>query len=543
MRWESTACLLALLAFGRASSAQPGGSGPGAAGPGHRPSVAHLADDREVRKRLGLIPEYEDVPGVGSVRVAVLDYGFDGIGSGRPYLPDDTMVVEHYDPDFVRRFGLGAPGYRKAFEPSNRHGRLMAQIVWAVTGSHPRGPKFYLLNANGPTMLRRAVRYAIERRVDVILFSGAFEGGGNGDGRGPINRIVAEALAADILWINAAGNSGRRVYNGPVRLLPDGYLRLRTGSDVAALRFRNRLDENTVTVTLTWNDYREQEDAGTDKDLDLYVEDWAGRRVGAGEKVQVSGARSPGPGESRNPRERVVLADLAASPDLLADPDYTYRIRVRAKSGRFTANDRIRVLVTASRDIYVAPGGDAPRPAVEFLDATGAGELYPPADHPLVLTVGDSDPTSAVGPTADRRVKPDVILEDSRTFFTDGEVSAGSSNAAAYLAGVVAVLKAAEPGLRPRHLLLLAQQGTAAAHGQSTRVVSARPPSTLSAPFVPRRRFASDLAGLPRASSGAGPSVPTTPVAPRPAPPSPPGLRIWRTPSRAQLAEMLRGAR
>ena len=224
----------------------------------------------------------------------------------------------------------------------------MAQIVWAVAGSPARGPKFYLLNANGPTMLRRAVRYAIEQEVDVILFCGSFEGGGNGDGRGPINRIVADALAAGIPWVNAAGNYGRRVYDGPVRVLPDGYLRLRDGSDVAALRFRNHLDENTVTVTLTWNDYREQEDAGTDKDLDLYVEDWAGRRVGAGEKVQVSGSRTPGPDETRNPRERVVLADLPANPVVPSDPDYCYRIRIVAKHGRFTAADRLRVLVTAS---------------------------------------------------------------------------------------------------------------------------------------------------------------------------------------------------
>src|SRR5438094_445196 len=232
-------------------------------------------------------------------------------------LPGDTVVVEHYDSEFVRRFGLGDPGYRKAFEPFNRHGRIMAQIVWAVTGAHPEGPRFYLLNANGPTMLRRAVRYAIEQRVDIILFSGSFEGGGNGDGRGPINRIVDDALGSDILWINAAGNFGRRVYNGPVRILSDGYLRLRDGSDVAALRFRNHLDENTVTITLTWNDYREEEDAGTDKDLDLYVEDAQGQVVGASEKKQVIGGKTdPGNGdsaaESRNPRARVVLTDLAA---------------------------------------------------------------------------------------------------------------------------------------------------------------------------------------------------------------------------------------
>ena len=197
----------------------------------------------------------------------------------------------------------------------------MAQIVWAMTGAHPDGPKFYLLNANGPTMLRRAVRFAIEQQVDVILFSGSFEGGGDGDGRGPINRIVAEALAADILWINAAGNYGGRVYSGPIRILDDGLLRLGYGSDIAALRFRNRVDENTVTITLTWNDYREQEDAGTEKDLDLIVEDWTGRQVGAGEKVQVAGPGTSGPDETLNPARTRRLDQPARQPGRAVRPE------------------------------------------------------------------------------------------------------------------------------------------------------------------------------------------------------------------------------
>src|SRR4029079_11599374 len=104
-------------------------------------------------------------------------------------------------------------------------------------------------------------------------------GGGYGDGRGPINRMVADALAADIIWINAAGNYGGHVYNGRVRIAADGYLQLASGKDPTALRFRNLLDENSITITLTWNDYRDQEDAGTDKDLDLFVEDADGKQV------------------------------------------------------------------------------------------------------------------------------------------------------------------------------------------------------------------------------------------------------------------------
>jgi subtilisin family serine protease len=489
-------CLLALVVGCREGRAQTGSLRAGAL----VAPTTRLANEHEIRKRLGLVPEYQDFAGIEAVKVAVLDYGFDGVGSGRAYLPADTVLVEDYDPQFVRRSNLGDPDYKKPLEPLNIHGRIMAQIIWAVTGNHPAGPRFFLLNASGPTMLRRAVRYAVEQKVDVILFSGSFEGGGNGDGRGPINAIVDEALGANILWINAAGNYGRRVFNAPVKVLPDGYLRLRNGSDVAALRFRNHIDENAVTITLTWSDYRAEEDAGTDKDLDLYVEDWAGRRIGAGEKQQVSGSRIAGPDESRNPRERVVLTNLPASPVVGADPDYTYRIRVRARKGALTAADQIRILLTAARDYYLAPGAGGPSEAVEFLDATGAGELYPPADHPLVLTVGDAAPDSAIGPTADRRIKPDVILEDSRTYFSDGLVSAGSSNAAAYVAGVVALLKAAEPGLRMRHLLLLAHQGPAIA----------RPSAASSSPALAKRSQ---------------------------------GLRIWQTPSRARLAATVREGR
>jgi Subtilase family len=554
MRRTAPASLLGLLAFGlAAASAQ---LAPDAA-PKPRLSAGRLANADEVRKRLGLAPEYAHVRGIEAVKIAVLDYGFDGVGGARTYLPESAVVVEHYDADFVRRFNLGDPEYRRAFEPQNRHGRALAQIVWAVTGSNPQGPQFYLLNANGPTMLRRAVRYAIEQKVDVILFSGSFEGGGNGDGRGFVNRIVADALAAGIIWVNAAGNYGRRVYNGPVRIDPDGYLRFRDGAEGTVLRFRNRLDENAVTVTLTWNDYREEEDAGTSKDLDLFVEDWTGKRLGAGEKTQVTTQQVAGPEQSRNPRERVVLADLPAN------LDFNYRIRVLAKAGAFTQEDRIRVLITATRETYLTPASDVPDEAVKFFDATGRGELYPPADHPLVLTVGDSAPDSALGPTADHRLKPDVILEDSRAFFSDGQVTAGSSNAAAYFTGVVAVLKAAEPNLRTRHLLRLVRQGTAAP--KSTAVVSTSQASPRAAELVPaptKLRVTGPRGGTLDLQFGRTPReltngpvttlrVPTLSTSPirsplaalreaRPEVPAALEGRVWRTPSRPRLAEVLR---
>src|SRR5262245_26740394 len=138
------------------------------------------------------------------------------------------------------------------------------------------------------------------------------------------------------------------------------------------------------------------------------------------------------------------------------------------------------------------------------------GELYPPADHPLVLTVGDSPPASSVGPTADGRTKPDAVLEDSRAFFSDGQVTSGSSNAAAYLTGVVAVMKAAEPRLRTRHLLLLARQGKLLPQPApgATATTGARPPQAIPPPGTRAVQGSTNLpAAASRSPSYAAPSV------------------------------------
>lgn len=410
--------------------------------------VARPANADAARRQLGLLPAYDSVPRLRNLTVAVLDSGFAGFDGKRPYLPATAALVEHYDPEFVRRHNLGDPAFTKPLDPANPHGRIMAQLVWATAGNAPDGPRFLLLNANGPTLFRRAVKYAVEQKADVILFSGTFEGAGNGDGRGPLAATVDEAVAAGVLWVNAAGNTGGKVYHGPVVVREDGYVFFANTPLPTALRLANRFDENAVTVTLTWNDYRDAEDAGTDKDLDLVVEDSAGKVVGQSTLKQIPAGAAAGEGETKNPRERAVLADL---PAVAAGSEY--RIRVKVKAGAFGPRDRLRVLVTAAKDApFPDPDTGKMTPPVELLDASNGGELYPPADHAGVITVGDGSRASAVGPTADGRVKPDVVMPTSVARFSNGEESAGSSNAAAYFAGVVAVLRAKEAGLRAEHV-------------------------------------------------------------------------------------------
>lgn len=410
-------------------------------------AVARLANIDLVHQKLGISKDYLNLPRIENIKIAILDYGFDGMDGKRTYLPASTVIVEHYDKAFIEKYQLGDPAYSKPFAPGNTHGRFMAQIIWGVTGHQPKGPRFYLLNANGPTLFRRAVKYAIEAQVDIILFSGVFEGAGNGDGRGFLNQVVSEALSAGIIWINAAGNYGRRTYEGPVTPSNTGELYFAGRPDPNALRFRNRLDENTITITLTWNDYRSVEDAGTFKDLDLFVENNKGQRIASSELKQVTN-RPAGQGQSRNPRERIQLNDLPAG---------EYRIKIRTSTPSAWRNeDRLRVLVQASRDEAADPKTGEAIEAVPFIDYNGKGEIYPPADNPLVLTVGDTTLASSSGATADHRRKPDVIIEDARATFTNGLTSTGASNASAYFAGMVVLMKASAPTLTTSDLLVLA---------------------------------------------------------------------------------------
>ena len=533
--------------------------------PPRPPAAARVMNPDDARRRLGLLPDYAAVPGIKDVKVAVLDSGFDGVDGKRPYLPAGAVVVEHYDADFVKKFGLGDPKFTRPFTPGNSHGRLLAQLVWATTGSSPDGPRFYLLNANGPTMFRRAVRMAIELKADVILFGGMFEGAGNYDGRGPINAAVDEAVAAGIIWVNAAGNTGGAVYNGPVDVGPDGFLRF-GAARAAALRFRNRLDENAATLTLTWNDYRDAEDAGTEKDLDLVVEDSRGQVVGESKLVQVGPEKAVGEGLTKNPRERLILTDLAAT-----DVGSEYRVRIRANTPNFGPRDRVRLLLTPGRPPVPDPAAGKPASSVEFLDATRGGEIYPPADHAGVLTVGDVAPSSAVGPTADGRVKPDVIISDSSARFSNGEETAGASNAAAYFAGVVAVLRAAEPGLTAGHVRewVRALDRESAGAAPAARDAARLPPPIPVRPLSPNEARALRYSGYaldeklrrgdpdprviisapggsyvvtPGGRAGADPlpaaRVASPPVAGRP---THPPHAAWRTPSPRQLTGLIRG--
>lgn len=410
---------------------------------GSGPLAAHPLEVRDLttlRKRLG-VERYDEIPAtrerLKDIKIAILDNGFGAPPFRDRVLPASLFtLVSRYDRALIEKYHLGDPDRQAPLDERADHGMRLALITWAVTGFHSTFlPKFYLLNARGLTNLERAVRYAIENKIDIILYSQNWEYGGNFDGRGFINRIVSYATRAGILWVNAAGNYGGRVFNGGVSTASTGWVSI--GPDGNGLRFKNRLDNNTVKVLLSWNSYSEEESNGTDKDLDLYVYDEAERVAAKSDLQQIKG----GPGVVRRDGQTFVPRESIEVP-LDRNVSGTYRIRVADRTRNFGGADKLRITVMGTESAYYDATERKLVEPVELLDATKGSEVMVPADHPEVFAVGDLTVISAKGPTADGRAKPDLTLTNSEAEFTDGRGTSGTSNAAAMFAGVLALMKA-----------------------------------------------------------------------------------------------------
>ena len=398
----------------------------------------------QLRERYGL-PVYDAVPSMAerlkTIKVAILDSGYGDRATLRQDLPEEVFrLVDTYSDAFNKRHNLVTSNGVKPLDNSDNHGRQLGQLVWAMTGLKKTvAPQIILMNANGFTNFRRAIEQAIEEKVDIILYSINWEYGGNFDGRGFINAAVSRATKAGILWVNAAGNQANKVYNNSIALDDSNHVKLVD----KGLRVKCRFDRSPVKITLSWNSYADEEDAGTDKDLDLFLLDSKGNVVAKSEKVQFKpdGGKTPQPeGSTLLPRE-IIETDLA-----ITGKDY-YRIKVYAKKRNFTAADKLRITVFGKKAAQFDADEKKLVEPVELVDNQPRQEIMIPGDHPEVITVGDLTPASSRGPTIDGRTKPDILLRFSDSEFTDGEGIAGTSFAAAYFAGILAMYKAYVPHL------------------------------------------------------------------------------------------------
>lgn len=374
-----------------------------------------LRNQSEIRTNLGL-NDYSVATTLPLVKVAVFDNGFMGYSPTGGTVPSTTQLI------VSRPTALPENRWGGAADP---HGLGMAQILWGTSGRNAEGPQMYLVNTNGLSNLRYAVDWAIENGIQVILYSQTWSFGGNFDGGGFINAIVNRATDAGILWINAAGNVHKNVYDAAIRTDDDtGELKLPGPGNT--LRFKSQTEDNRVTIAVSWSDFTSDEAYATNKDLNVTLTKANGTEIELRNLIQSGqGPANDGDLHSAHAREEFTVS--------LGEGEY--EIRIQNASNNFAESDRVRVTLSSEQ------GG-----TIDFTDATpDAGEINVVADNPNVITVGDCGEESARGPTRDGRSKPDFVLEKSEAIFTNGGRSYGTSNAAAMFAGVVATLMAAEP--------------------------------------------------------------------------------------------------
>lgn len=376
-----------------------------------------------LKRQLGFDRYYDIQNNKRPLRIAVLDKGFDGYATeiGRT-LPAGTRYVPG---------PVTAPPEVKV-----EHGFRMAQILTALMTDDLRAtqwaPQLTLYNVFGFSNFKAAVDDLIAKKVDLVLYSEVWEYGGNFDGKGFINAQVNRATAAGVIWVNAAGNFGLTTYNGRIRTLDDNWVELPDRNHALALKCEeNQMGKCPVKIVLSWNDFKDNIDVGTNKDLDLALTDDLLNIVQTSALKQTTEAQEM-PGASKYPRE-ILAAELKPG---------TYYLRVKNRSNNFTDRDQFRITVDGE--------------SISMPSHSNDETILNPADNATVITVGASDSDRSA--ISNRLHKPDLMAPSSVTL-QNGDEFRGSSNSAAIVAAGLALLKTQRNDLKRADLLSMVRGG------------------------------------------------------------------------------------
>ncbi|MBC7370489.1 MAG: S8 family serine peptidase, partial [Bdellovibrionaceae bacterium] len=299
------------------------------------------------------------------------------------------------------------------------HGLRMAQIVTALVTNNLQNPgvikEFYLYNVFGYSNFKAAIDDAIARQIDVISYSEVWEYGGNNDGEGFINKQVSRATKAGITWVNAAGNFALTTFNSKIKTVSEDWLQLPDQNNALMIRCEeNPTGKCNMKVVLSWSDFKNDVELGTNKDLDLALTDDLLNIVQNSALQQSNDPNEARPGFSKYPRE-ILIAEVKVG---------TYFLRVKNRSKNFSSQDSLRITIDGEN--------------ITMPSRSKTESLLNPADNPSVITVGasDSDRSSISASLG----KPDVLAPSSMVL-QGGSEFRGSSNATAIVAAGVALLK------------------------------------------------------------------------------------------------------
>jgi len=395
-------------------------------------------------------------------KVAVIDLGFRGWRDSRRNgdLPASTVAV-----DFCSG-GLDGP-------IAVNHGTAVAEIVAEMAPA----ASIYLICAQTVAALGQAKDYARALGIHIVNHSASWFNVGRGDDTGGLDTptgIVADARAAGILWVNAAGNRAQQHWSGTFSDLDaDSWTEFAPGDEGNTIL----LGANQQTcVALRWDSW-----PVTALDYDLYLTRANGTTAASSTNEQ-SG--------SQPPTELICHVNTTGVAQL-------YSIGIR----RHNAPDP-----SPRFDLFVYPG-----PNLEY--QVGEGSVTEPGSSSFALAVGavcwktsGLEAFSSRGPTIDGRMKPDLTAPDWVSSFSYGPFSgcgadtgfAGTSAAAPHVAAAAALVKGANPSFGPNelqaylesHAIDLGVPGRDGTYGAGKLALGPSPRPALRVCVVPRLRGA-----------------------------------------------------
>ncbi len=339
-------------------------------------------------------------------KVCVLDVGFSGY---------KALLGEELPPSVEIRSFRGDGN----FNP-DKHGTACAEIV------HDMAPeaRLWLVNFDTDVEHHNAVNWIINQGVDIVSYSIGWFNIGAGDGTGPICEDVKRASDNGIIWVSAAGNQAQDHW-GDVYKDSDGDLWHNFLSNDEILSFPVSANRS-IRIFLSWNDWGTWNGSaysGSDQDFDLYLYRWSGSSwILAAKSIN----RQTG---TQWPTESIAMK----SPNQAS----TWGIAIR----RYKANKNIKF------NAHVI-NSSAP---IEYHKLHGS--LVIPAESSHVLAVGATSwqddsyhMYSSRGPTADERIKPDLVAPSGVSGITYGTSGFfGTSAATPHVAGAFALLLTKAP--------------------------------------------------------------------------------------------------
>ena len=155
------------------------------------------------------------------VRVGIIDYGFKDFSTRLPGFANSVDLLHPFcynKAGTVDETSISACETNIGNPPYDYHGTLVAEAISVIAPD----VSLYVSNANTSYKVERAVNWMIEKKVDIINFSGFSTWDGSGDGTSPFNDVndsrysllnsLNDAVSNGILWVGAAGNEANAIW-------------------------------------------------------------------------------------------------------------------------------------------------------------------------------------------------------------------------------------------------------------------------------------------------------------------------------------------